>query len=211
MTRARIAPWLAVVLAAAWSPNATFCERRQTAPPTASVHLKFLFPPRGEDLGAAKVIQFVGQDGSDLAARFHDNAASAIPYGQYRLRAAVAGFWPDERNVVVYQPEVWVVVGLQLAMGWEEGGGPLLLRGRIEHMPPESSDVWVRMTGLYSSFIGDSRVDRLGNFAMSSPRDDRWVLVVREGKNVLYTAVVNVTPDRQLHIDLAADPGSRTR
>jgi hypothetical protein len=197
-----------LALVAALSLSLRSQAQAQAPAPTAVVHLKILYPPSGDDLGTAKVTLFKSEsDGRDYAKRFRDNTASNIPYGVYHLRAYQDSFWSAERQVVVYQPDVWVVMGLQIGMDYELN--PFKLSGTIRHLPPAGQPVWVRLTSVYSTFVMDTKVEDSGAFSAARLSGDKYVLIVWSGTKILDVRPVNIPRDEPLVIDLAQPAGSR--
>src|SRR5437016_10700634 len=63
----------------------------------------------------AKVGSFLSKRSStDLAKNFSNGFAASVPFGVYRARVYSDGFWSSEREIPVYQSEVWSVVQLQV-------------------------------------------------------------------------------------------------
>src|SRR5271154_1206019 len=129
MKMIRFIPGLFLLLAVEYAP-----APRAAAPPepqraTAVLHLKLVLPYTGADLGTARVTSFSSNDGKDYAKQFKESSASGIPYGIYQLQAGTAGYFDSDREVLVSQPEVWVVLGVGMGStrGWDEGGFPLVL------------------------------------------------------------------------------------
>lgn len=180
----------------------------QEPEPAAKVYLKVVVAPNGEDLDdlePAKITFFKSKiDGHDYTKHFRGNVASDIPYGVYQLRVYQTGFASGEREVVVAQPEVWVVVGLHPGT---IGGDPWgeRLSGTVENIPPSARPVWVRFVGVHSSLVGDAKVDASGKFVIGGLQIDRGLLIVWSGKQILDTRIVAVPSDADLVIDLKLD------
>lgn len=176
----------------------------------AKVYLKIVVAPNGEDLDdlePAKITFFKSKiDGHDYARRFRGNVASDIPYGVYQLRLYQTGFASAEREVVVKQSEVWVVVGLHPG---EISGDPWAyeLFGTVRNIPSSDRPVWVRYVGVQSTLVGDAQVDGSGSFVIAGLRRDRGLLIVWSGKQILDVRPVDVPTDEALLIDLT--PGKR--
>ena len=168
----------------------------------ATVHLKILHAGSGEDLGVARISFFKSATGQDYAKQFRENLGTNIPYGIYHLGAYQDGFWRAERQVVVLQPEVWVVMGLHIGM--EHELTPFKLSGSIRHFPPSRNPVWVRLTGVHSTLVMDAKVDERGEFLMTGLLREKCVLTVWSGTKILDVRPVSIPTDAPLIIDLAS-------
>lgn len=147
----------------------------------------------GEDLGDAKVERFESTSGkTDLARRFQHNEGSNIPYGEYFLRVHTTGFWSASRLVLVYQPEVLVIVGLDL--GREAALSTLKCSGSIRNLLPSHGPVFVRLAGVYASVLMDAKVDSAGNFSLAGMPAGRYVLTAVQANQVLETRPVEIVP-----------------
>jgi len=171
----------------------------------ARVYLKLVVAPNGEDLDdfePAKITFFKSKiDGRDYARRFRGNVFSDIPYGVYQLRVYQTGFASGEREVVVREPEVWVVVGLHPGtIGGDPWSGRL--SGAVRNIPSSDQSVWVRYVGAHSTLVGDAKVDGSGNFVITGLRQDRGLLIVWSGKQILDIRPIDVPTDGPLVIDL---------
>jgi hypothetical protein len=176
------------------------------SPPTAEVHLKILIAPTGDDLGTAKVTQFKSEsDGRDYSKRFRDNVATNIPYGLYRLQLYQDGFYTAERQVVVKQPIVWVVTGLDIG-GAGDDMRSFTVTGNVRNTPPTGEPVWVRLTGVHSMLMRDAKLDDSGKFLIAGLRQDKAVFIVWSGGQILHVKPVSIPSDKPVTIDLAERP-----
>lgn len=181
----------------------------QAPDPTATVHLKILLPANADDLGVAKVTLFKSEStGQDYAKQFRDNTAPNIPFGIYQLEAYTDGFASAEREVVVYQSEVWVVMGLKIG-GIDYDQRRFKLSGTVRHLPSTVQPVWVRLTGVHSTLVMDAKLDVNGNFVMAGLPEDKCVVIVWSGTRILDTRPLDIPKHQPLVIDLAQGKGQR--
>lgn len=161
----------------------------------------------GKDLGEARVTSF-DSGHKQLADLFVHNVASGIPFGSYRLKVNAPGFWTAERQVLVLQPEVWVVVQLELGMGQGEGGlSTFETSGIVTGWKKQDGPVWIRVAGIFSNAIADSKVGPTGHFALAGLAQGKYVLVVTQNGVPLQCRNFDVPLSKPLAIDLA-DRGS---
>jgi hypothetical protein len=138
----------------------------------------------GDDLGEAVVTSFRDfGTGQDLAGRFHENTATGIPYNVYQIRVHQVGFFTAQVTAQVFQPDVWVVIGLRY--GEELPAFPaarLQLSGSIKNLDLGEEPVYLKLVGVYSDFIMESRVEATGHsgtFTLAG--------VIPDGKYILMT------------------------
>ncbi len=179
----------------------------QAAPGAATVHLRIVTFNTWEDLGTANVETLERECGDkpsgNLAGRFHGNVAHGVPYDLYKLCARITGFWTGCTEVPVYQPAVWVVLGLRA------GGAGLAelstLTGTVEGPPDRQAPVWVRLMGVYSGMGIDTKVNSKGRFRMSGIPSGEWVLVTMQKGRILDTRPIKISfpATRPVRIDLS--------
>ena len=175
-------------------------QRRESA----AVRLRIV-DVAGRDLGEANVEEFAPKNNeADLAKKFRRNAAFGIPFGVYHLRAGAAGFWSAQRDVRVFQPDVWVVMQLDLGMGTTEGGlQTFSLSGSVSGLRSISQPVWLRAVGVYSGVIVDAKVDDdTGHFALAGLPQGAYVVITVQAGRVLDTRSAQIPTASPLHIDL---------
>jgi hypothetical protein len=138
----------------------------------------------GHNLGEATVTSFKDfGSGKNLAQRFHDNTAKDVPYGVYQVRAHKVAFFSGEVTAQVFQPDVWVMVGLSVGEELPAFPAPRLqISGTIENLDPAEEPIYLRLEAVYSDFVMDTRIEPLG-------RSGTFTLagVIRDGKYVLIT------------------------
>ena len=173
--------------------------RSQKHPESAIVHLRVV-DHTGHILGPIKVETFKPDSGGiDLADRFKDTTAVS-----YRLRAYSSGFWAAEREVRVFQPEVWVVMQLEIGMGRYEGGlSTFELSGSVKNMTDESEPIWLRLTGIHSAVVLDARASTFGDFKMAGIPQGLYVLVTTQGDRILDTRTIRIPATVRIEIDPA--------
>jgi len=165
------------------------------------VYLRIVNAATGEELESTKVTLFKDEStGRDFATQFEGKSARGIPFGVYRLRAHAIGYTTAERDVPVFEREVWVTLGLQFGM---EGLSTLFrLSGKISFPPSMRNQLWVRLTSVYSSFVMDAKVDATGSFSMTSLPQGKHVLIVSNRSRILYLAQIDLPAREPLRIDL---------
>jgi hypothetical protein len=166
-----------------------------SVPKSATVHLQAV-SISGVDLGDVKVELFepiatvYGAPTKNFAGRFRGNTAFQIPTGLYRLRAYKPGFYSSERYVRVYQPEIWVIVGLEF--GSEATTVAQKLTGKVNHKGDSSEPIWVKLVGVYLDTSIEAKVEPTGEFSMAGMPDGKYILLTIQGKQVLDTRAVEV-------------------
>jgi hypothetical protein len=146
----------------------------------------------GNELGEnIDVDLFQSQDGkTNFSKSFHRGAASGIPYGIYAIRVHVRGFWSAERVVRVFQPNVLVIVGLQIGT---EGGPPTSnVSGRIRGADQFAGSIRVRISGVYSNDILDAEVNGSGGFSLEKVPQGEYVLAVTQRDRVLAVKAIEL-------------------
>jgi hypothetical protein len=138
----------------------------------------------GDDLGEAKVASFKDSGtGQDLAGRFHENTATGVPYNVYQIRVQRVGFFTAQVTAQVFQPDVWLVIGLRY--GEELPAFPaarLQLSGSIKNLDPREEPAYLKLVGVYADFIMETRVEASGHsgtFTLAG--------VIPDGKYILIT------------------------
>lgn len=179
------------------------CTPGQGQPQKASVHIRIV-DSSGQDLGDPKITLFRAQtDGQDYASHFHQGSATGLPFGLYKLRAYTLGFWSAEREVRVFQPNVWVLMSLELGMGKLEGGlSTYSLSGSIRNLPAVKEAAWVRLLGVYSTVVIDAKAGEAGDFTMAGIPQGLYVLVTTQGGKVLDIRAVQIPASGPLDVEL---------
>lgn len=104
----------------------------EAAESQAIVHLQVVGAYFGDEVEEFTVHSFKRLNaGKDYASAFDGDTVREIPYGLYRLMVVTSGFRAAVRYVDVYQPEVWVVVGMDFG---SIGESPAL-HGTIKNPP----------------------------------------------------------------------------
>ena len=182
------------------------CSLGQGQSRKATVHIRIV-DHSGQDLGAPEVSLFRSEDkGQDFTSRFRilRSTATGIPFGIYKLRAYAPGFWSGERQVRVFQDDVWVVLSLELGMGKLEGGlSTYTLSGRVRSLPFPEQPAWLRLSGVYSTVVIDAKASDTGDFSMSGIPQGLYVLIVTQDGKALDVRTVQVPAAGSLEIKLA--------
>ena len=177
----------------------------------ATVHVRIVNIYNTEDLGIARVQTFQREYGdvpsSNFADHFKRNVAIGIPYDFYKLCMTATGFWPACTEVPVYQPQVWVVLGLRV--GAEGLVGLSELRGEVKGESTKSR-LRLRLMGLYSGVTVDAETDRSGRFQMSGVPPGTSVLVTLEDDRIVDTRPIEIPAVSPVEIELPRqDAGPR--
>src|SRR5262249_36018138 len=118
-------------------------QRRQNK---ATVHI-VVIDGFGRDLGEAKVDSFKNMDsGQDFSRHFQENTAKDIPYSVYQVRVNVPAYFSGQVTAQVFQPVVWVVVGLRYGEELPIYPAPRLqLTGTVKNIDPGEQPVYTRL------------------------------------------------------------------
>jgi hypothetical protein len=188
---------LVLVLLPVWNAG-------QQQPSQATVHI-VVVDGIGRDLGEAKVDSFkdMGRD-RDLAGRFQKNATKGIPYGVYQVRVDKTGFFTGQMTTQVFQPDVWVVVGLRVGEELPMFPEPRLqLAGTVKNFGLGEEPIHLRLVAVYSDFMLDARVKasgQMGTFTLAGIIPDGTYILITIGR----TRILDV---RQLKLEFPAkDP-----
>ena len=174
----------------------------QQRPSKGTVHL-VVMDGYGRDLGEAKVVSFKenGGTGRDFARIFRDNAAKGIPYGVYEIRVNKPGYFTGQAVAQVFQPDVWVVVGLRVGEELPIFPAPRMqLTGTVKNFDSGEEPVYLKLMAVYSDFMVDAKVTVSGQF-----RTFTFAGVIPDGKYILITSGrTRVLDMRQLKLDFPA-------
>lgn len=183
----------------------------------ATVHI-IVVDGFGRDLGNATIASFKNLDnGRELANRFKENTARDVPYSVYKVRVQRAAYFPGQITAQVFQPDVWLVVGLRVGEELPEFPAPRLeMSGTINNLDPTEEPVYIRLAGVYSNFIMDAKarvLDHSGTFELAGViPDGKYILITIGRTGILDVRQVGVkfpakTP---IEIDLAQRGGGST-
>lgn len=156
----------------------------------------------GRDLGEAKVDSFKNTDsGQDFSRHFRGNVSKDIPYSVYQVRVHISGYFSGQVTAQVFQPDVWVVVGLRYGEELPIYPAPRLqLTGAVKNIDPGEQPVYIRLVAVYSNFMMDTRVNvlgRSGTFTLAGVIPDGEYILLTIGR----TRVLDV---RQLKVAFPA-------
>lgn len=99
-------------------------------------------------------------DGTEMSGLFKKAVADQVPYGYYHLE----GIGVFNREVDVFQPDVWVFSGFQATLGDSEISGPgNVVRGELKNIPANERPVFMTMSGVYMPYMINSVVSETGN------------------------------------------------
>jgi hypothetical protein len=204
-----------VILVLVLIPGLNLGQRR---PSKATVHI-VVVDGFGRDLGEAKVDSFKNMDsGQDFSRHFRGNVSKDIPYSVYQVRVHVPGFFSSQVTAQVFQPDVWVVVGLRLGEELPIFPAPRLqLRGTVKSIDPGEEPVNIRLMAVYSNFMMDTRVNVLGQsgtFTLAGViPDGEYILLTIGRTRVLDVRQLKVAfPAKEpIMIDLEQGAGKKDR
>jgi hypothetical protein len=151
-------------------------------------------------------------DDSDLADYFQGNTAANIPYGDYELHIESNLGRTTVRPVGVYEPEVWVTVGINFVTSEHDYVGPSeVLTGTVNHISPDEDPVYVRLLGIYLDYAIDDRVKisgTSGTFTLAGNNPYGKFLLVTTGRTgALDIREVDIPAKNPVVIDLSQPGG----
>ena len=87
-----------------------------------------------------------------------------IPHGLYDLDVRLLGFLPRTERIRIYQRNLVIQLGLELAPthAYERPE----LTGTIKSIASRRSDLWTRLVALYSSDLAENAMDSSGKFEL---------------------------------------------
>jgi hypothetical protein len=157
--------------------------------PTATVEV-LVFTTDGRYLDTPTVELFESFDHQNLEAKFHDGVAEGIPYGSYRVRGNVSGYYnTEERQVSIYGQRVTLVLGatsLSMATRPEEFHGHV-----IGPLPPGKKS-YAKLTGIYSSGSIESAIGPDGDFEMVGMPRGLYLLLILSENRILASSLVSL-------------------
>jgi hypothetical protein len=181
---------------------------------SATVHLGFVDRSgRPDPRALAKVDRFAYEgydagDSFDLASRFRENTASNVPYGIYRLRVLPTWLLIPERKVDVWQPDVWVTIGVgNESFGDRAGSGPTWsIPGTVNNIDAGQEPLYVRALSVYADFVMDDKVNvsgSSGTFSLAASDPGGTFLLVTTGRSgVLDIRQIEIPSKTPIVIDL---------
>lgn len=185
---------------------------------TAAVHLITL-DNFGKPFGEA-VVDWFGNQLLDLSGKFQNGVALRIPYGNYdlRLHSTILGASPVQRQVDVFTPDVYVLIGMDFDTR-EEGRYPVAkgsLSGVVKNLKESSQPIYVRLSGVYTNYLSDAKVKLSGTGGAFTivgyiPMG-KYVLLTASGRHVLDMREVEIgpTPLSPIVIELGANQMTRS-
>ena len=198
-----------VVLTILWTLlPASATAQRGVAPsgntePTGTIEV-LAYSTLGVFLGSPE-IHFFGEsfDKKNLASRFQKGIATEIPYAVYIIEAGLPGFASETKTVRVFQKHVTLIVGVELRI--EAPGLPPSTHGRVIGTLPQSKTIFVKATGVFSSWSVESKIAPDGGFDLSWLPEGTYVLMVLNEDGILASRVVKLPYGPGLQIELGKD------
>jgi hypothetical protein len=178
-----------------------YANSRQQSIDVATVHVR-LVSASGNDIGEPEIEVFESAEKKEnIAGLFHHGSASGVPFGIYRLRAHASGHWSAEREVRVFQSDLWVVMQLELGMGKTEGGlRAFRLSGEVRETLKPTNIAWLRLVGLYSGVIMDCKTDDNGKFSLSGIPQGSYILTTLQDGAVLDIRTIKIPAEAPIII-----------
>lgn len=161
------------------------------------------FRTTGNQLGAPTVTIFEDTFTKvNMASKFRNGIAQSIPYGKYRIEisrilmpSGGAYFIPEQRYVSVDQPQETILIGLDNE--GIESQGPRPLRGSVVGELPTGKQVFVKMTGLFSSVSAEATVAQNGAFVLGGITNGPFLLTVFMDGAIIASRWVSIPKDLQ--------------
>ncbi len=168
-------------------------QRRVEGASVATVRVVAL-DSNGKALGVPEVSLFEDGPSKNLAAQFQSGFAQRVPFGVYRMKARVPGFYPEVRYVRVYQRETVVLIGLQ--PGYEASPVPEIVRGHVKGQAGSLlKNTFAKLNGVFSSVSMESVVAADGSFQFAGVPWGRYVLLILAGPDVIGSRFVRLPQD----------------
>jgi hypothetical protein len=118
----------------------------------------------GRNLGRAEISTFTESDtDKDYGILFRDGQGR-VPFGDYVLKVHSPGFFTGERQVQVFQPSVWVVVGLDPGAESRVASPLTRVTGKLIDVKSTEKPVYLHLSGLYLDFRADTKLDTTDQF-----------------------------------------------
>jgi hypothetical protein len=115
----------------------------------------------------------------------------AVPFGRYTVRVSAPGFHEVERDIRVYQTDVWMHIGLQLG---NFGDRPYRTVEGSVTPAPDHKPCWIRLLPVFGTYIAEAQVDSSGHFALSEVDLGKHILLVIAADAVIHSQQVTVVP-----------------
>lgn len=97
-------------------------------------------------------------DGTEMSGLFHGGVADQIPYGSYDLKFALP-LGLINREVDVFQPDVWVISDSQGFYGDRVYSGPSnIVRGEVRNIPVKERPIFLTMSAVNIPYMINSVV-----------------------------------------------------
>jgi len=116
------------------------------------------------DANLVKVVRFRNVDGTEMKSLFKGAAADEVPYGSYDMELLDSLGGIIKRQVDVYQEDVHILSGIVADYGDRVYNGPEnVVRGEVQNIPANERPIFVTMSGVYISYMINSKVSDMGN------------------------------------------------
>ncbi|MFN7923651.1 MAG: hypothetical protein U0Q16_26350 [Bryobacteraceae bacterium] len=154
------------------------------------------------EMRAVAVLQEPGS-GTQYKALDHRRGIVA-PFGYYQLRIEAAGFEAASETISIFQPNVELRVGLQVAEGHTYQHPRL--DGTVRSAERIPNGLWVKLSSFYNGGLYQASVGRKGQFAIVGAPPGMYVLCVFQGNELLHCEPVKVLGKRQIDVTLPTRP-----
>lgn len=117
----------------------------------------------------------------------YDKRIFRVPYGRYTVLVETPGFVTYRREVLVSQPKLDLLVGLQLGdiANYSQPPPPAVIEGRVVGKNLDYSTLWLRAMPVFGGgrVVFDSRLDESGRFSITpynaiDAESDKYVILV---------------------------------
>ena len=166
-------------------------------PPFGRIEVQAFTTP-GERLANIVIDLIEVGSGKSLTSKFHGAEASRIPYGFYRVRISAPGFRSMERELLLDQPALTLRTQLTVSM---ECGGFAKIDGSIQPAPGDR-ELWVKAVPAIGSGGSEAPVSRDGKFLIAGLDDGDYLLLVLDGKSIVYTRTLAAFGEKHVTVEL---------
>ncbi len=126
-----------------------------------------------------------------------------IPFGLYDLDIRLPGFLPRKERIRIYQRNLALQIGLELAPThvYERPE----LTGTVKSSAKLPAGLWARLVGLYTSDFAENAVDSSGTFELDGMARGKYLLIVLQKDTVVATKPLEIMGGKQ-RIEITLEP-----
>ncbi|MCW5983383.1 MAG: hypothetical protein KIT09_35150 [Bryobacteraceae bacterium] len=107
-----------------------------------------------------------------------------------------------EGTSLVQNPFAWLTIDMGPSIGTAGDFEGVDVRGVILGIPKSGGPIWVRLQHIYGTYTKESGLDSNGRFTFRNVLSAKWILLVLQGNQVLYSDVTALPSRLPLEIDL---------